>query len=460
MQERAALSPAQINGDLLHFALKTPRQFWIALGVLGAIVLAGVVSEGFIVVLGLQLLGLTNTVYWSVFIANFVFWVGISHAGVMISAILRLVYAEWRRPITRCAEVLTIFALATAGLFPLIHTGRVWRTIYWVFPYDFTRNVWPDVRSALIWDPSAIVTYLIGTILFVYSDLLPDLANARDRSAGFRRRVYAVLSLGFRGTVRQWRLQTIAGILLASLILPVFVSVHSIVSWDFSMAILPGWHSTIFAPYFVIGAIHSGVAGVVTVMVLVRRFLRLEDYIRPEHFDAVGRLQVVVAASWLFFFLMDFYFGIFSREAAEIEVWNLRLFTPPYSALLLVMIITGYLIPVPLWLFRRCRRSVRIMFWTSLAVNVALWIERYMLVITPLSYKEPFTFTWVTAYKPQPVEYIITAAAVALVLLGLLVFAKLFPIVPVWAVKEGQVLRREVRIGRVTVPAVAREKKY
>ncbi len=226
------------------------------------------------------------------------------------------------------------------------------------------------------------------------------------------------------------------------------------------MAILPGWHSTIFAPYFVIGAIHSGVAGVVTVMVLVRRFLRLEDYIRPEHFDAVGRLQVVVAASWLFFFLMDFYFGIFSREAAEIEVWNLRLFTPPYSALLLVMIITGYLIPVPLWLFRRCRRSVRIMFWTSLAVNVALWIERYMLVITPLSYKEPFTFTWVTAYKPQPVEYIITAAAVALVLLGLLVFAKLFPIVPVWAVKEGQVLRREVRIGRVTVPAVAREKKY
>lgn len=459
MQERTALPPGQVNGDLLRFVLKTPRWFWLAFGVLGAVVIAGLASEAFIVVFGLELLGLTNTIYWSVFIANFVFWVGISHSGVMISAILRLTHAEWRRPITRCAEVLAIFSLATAGLFPLIHTGRVWRTIYWVFPYDFSRNVWPDVRSALVWDPSAIVTYLTGTVLFVYSDLLPDLANARDRSSGFRRQVYAIMSLGFRGTLRQWRLQTIAGILLSALILPVFVSVHSIVSWDFSMAIVPGWHSTIFAPYFVMGAIHSGVAGVVIVMVLVRRFLRLEGYIREEHFDAMGRLQALVATSWLFFFLMDLYFGLFGREPTDLAVWQLRLFTPPYSALMLILILSGYVIPVPLWLFRRCRRNIRAMFSASLLVTVALFLERYILVVTPLSYKEPFTFTWVTAYTPQLVEYLITGAAFAMVLLGLLLFAKVFPIVPIWDVKEGHVLGREVRIGRVTVPAVASEKK-
>src|SRR5437588_3926172 len=216
MQERLHLAPSQINTDLLRFVLRTPRWFWVAAGACGLLVGSAVVTEAVMIVVGLQIMGLTNVQYWAVLITNFIFWVGISHAGVMISAILRLTHAEWRRPITRCAEVLAIFALLTAALFPLIHTGRVWRTGYWAFPYDFTRGVWPDIRSALIWDPSAIVTYLTGTVLFVYSDLLPDLANARDRSAGVRRRVYAILSLGFRGTVRQWRLQTIAGILLSA----------------------------------------------------------------------------------------------------------------------------------------------------------------------------------------------------------------------------------------------------
>src|SRR5919199_3509434 len=179
MQERLELTPAQINGDLLRFVLGTPRWFWLAGGGLVLVLGVGVVTEALMILVGLQILGLTNIQYWAVLITNFIFWVGISHAGVMISAILRLTHAEWRRPITRCAEVLAVFALATAGLFPLIHTGRVWRTIYWVFPYDFTRDVWPNVRSALIWDPSAIVTYLTGTILFVYVDLIPDLAMAR-----------------------------------------------------------------------------------------------------------------------------------------------------------------------------------------------------------------------------------------------------------------------------------------
>ncbi|HEY7064807.1 MAG TPA: NrfD/PsrC family molybdoenzyme membrane anchor subunit [Chloroflexota bacterium] len=453
MQERHALSPARIDRDLLAFVLRTPLWFWLSSFALGLVLAAGLLSVAALILFGLQLLGLTNVQYWAVFITNFVFWVGISHAGVMISAILRLTHAEWRRPITRCAEVLAIFALLTAALFPLIHTGRMWRTIYWAFPYDFTRGVWPDVRSALIWDPSAILTYLTGTILFVSVDLLPDLAVARDRATGWKHRVYGVLALGFRGTARQWRIQSIAGILLSALILPVFVSVHSIVAWDFAMAILPGWHSTILAPYFVIGAVHSGVAGVVTTMIVLRRVLHLEDYITLQHLDTIGRLQLVVWFGYVFFWLMDLYFGLFARDAVEVSIWQLRLTMPPTNVLFFIQVLTAIVLPLPFWLMRRFRRNVAVMFWLSILVNVGMFLERYYLVVTPVSFKQPFTFTWVATYVPQPVEWIITAAAVALVCFGLLTFAKVLPIIPLWDVKEGQVLGTDVRVGRREVPA-------
>ena len=459
MQARRTLTATQINQDLLAFVLRTPRWFWLVAGALLLVVGGGVLSEVGIIFFGLQLMGLTNTVYWATFIANFIFWVGISHAGVMISSILRLTHAEWRRPITRAAEVLAIFSLVAASIFPLIHTGRVWRTMYWIFPYDFTRNIWPNVRSALVWDPSAIVTYLTGTILFVYIDLIPDLAVARDRSTGWRRALYRPLAMGFVGTQRQWRIQTVAGQLLSGLILAVFVSVHSIVAWDLAMAIDPGWHSTVMAPYFVIGAVHSGVAAVVTTMVLLRFALHLEDYITHEHFDTIGRLQLVVSLAYLFFFLMDLYFGLFQRDPVEVSLWQLRLTTPPTSWLFYLQVLTALCIPFPFWLFRRCRRSVPVMFAVSLVVNVGMFLERYLLVVTPLSYKHPFTFLWVPTYVPRLVEYLITGAAVALVAAGVLIFAKLLPIIPLWDVKEGQVLKRSLLLGRAAVPAVFREHK-
>jgi Ni/Fe-hydrogenase subunit HybB-like protein len=457
MQERRDLPPVKVNDDLLRFALNTPLWFWFAAAGLGLVLGAGILSFALMVIFGLQLLGYHNVTMWAVLITNFVFWVGISHAGVMISAILRLSQAEWRRPVTRAAEVLTVFALATAAIYPLIHTGRPWRVIYWVFPYDFTRSIWPDVRSALIWDPSAIFTYLTGSSLFVYVALIPDLAVARDRTTGLRHMFYRALAMGFHGTVRQWKLQTIAGILLSALILPVFVSVHSIVSWDFAMAILPGWHSTIFPPYFVIGAVHSGVSAVATLMAILRWVFKLEDYITPDHFDALGRLLIVVSTAWLFFFIMDFYFGLFAREPMEISVWELRIFTPPYNVLFPIFLITGYIIPISFWLFRRARRNIAIMFWTSLLVNVGMWLERYILIVPALSWKQPFTFTWITAYQPQPIEWILVAFSFALVASGILFFSKVFPIIPLFDIKEGQVLKEEVQIGRRKVPAAIHE---
>ncbi len=457
MQEWRELSPSKINDDLLKFALHTPRWFWIAAACLGLVVGAGLLAFAFIIAGGLQFLGYNNQTQWAVLITNFVFWIGISHAGVMISAILRLTQAEWRRPITRAAEILTVFSLMTAMLMPIIHSGRPWRTLYWEFPYDFSRGIWPNVRSALVWDPSAIFTYLLSSVMFVYVALIPDLAVARDHSRGLLRSFYAILAMGFQGTKRQWRLQAIAGILLSALILPVFVSVHSIVSWDFAVALVPGWHSTVFAPYFVIGAVHSGVSAVATLMAILRWVFHLEDYLTDDHFDALGRLLVVVSTTWLFFFGMDFYYSIFSRDEMEMAVWHLRIFEPPYNVLFPFFMITGYLIPVPLWLFRKVRRSVKAMFWTSLCVSVGMWTERYILIVPPLSHKQPFPFNWVSVYQPQPIEWLLVAFTFGVVTTGILVFAKIFPIIPIFDIKEGQTLRRVVQVGRRTVPGVIRE---
>ena len=300
MYEGKHLTNKRINDDLLSSLTKSSLVYWAIVGTLGLVVLAATVAVAFMINKGLRVTGLNRPVMWGFFITNFVFWIGISHAGVMLSAILRLSKAEWRRPATRAAEVLTIFSLMTAVLMPLIHSGRPWRLVYWVmFPYDFQRGIWMDIRSPLVWDPAAVNTYLTSSILFVFVALIPDIAIIRDRSSGIKKIVYSVLSLGWRGTTRQWKFQAIAGILLSALILPVFVSVHSIVSWDFGMAIaVKSWHSTIFAPYFVIGAVHSGVSGVVSVMIFMRWLFGWQNYVRHEHIDALGRLLLVIAIAW------------------------------------------------------------------------------------------------------------------------------------------------------------------
>ena len=239
-------------------------------------------------------------------------------------------------------------------------------------PYDFSRGIWPDIPLPLVWDPSAVNTYLLSSILFVFIALVPDLAVVRDRSSGIRRIAYSVLSLGWRGTPRQWKLQAIAGILLSALILPVFVSVHSIVSWDFGMAVsVNSWHSTIFAPYFVIGAVHSGVSGVVTVMIFMRWLFGWEDYVRREHIDALGRLLIVIAVAWFYFFAMEFLFGIYGQEGDELATRSLQMFSAPWGWLFLAFIITSFFFPVPLWLFRNVRRSFLWMTITTISVNIA-----------------------------------------------------------------------------------------
>jgi molybdopterin-containing oxidoreductase family membrane subunit len=456
MLQRIPVTEQEVNRDLLRPVLTTPLWWWLAVGFTGTLVAAAVASAIFLGVKGFGVTGYGRPVMWAFFLVNFVFWVGISHAGIMLSAILRLSQAEWRRPATRAAEVLTVFSLMTAAQMPVIHVGRPWR-IYWVFPYDFGRGIWPDVRSPLVWDPSAIFTYLTSTILFVYFAMLPDLGILRDRTTGWRKTFYTILAMGWRGTPRQWHFQIGGAILLSAIILPIFVSVHSIVSWDFGMAIaVEGWHTTVFAPYFVIGAVWSGVAGVITLMALMRWLFRAQTHIRPEHFDGLARLLAVVGLGWWFFTLMEIVFSLYSREPAEMAFRTLQMMQWPFNMLFTIFFLTGFVFPVLLFLKKSVRYNVGAIFWASIFVNIGMWLERFMIIIPGLMRKQGFTFTW-GWHSPGAVEIIIVTGTFGLVALGLLLFSKFFPLIPLSDAKEAEVLATHIQVGKVKVPAIIRE---
>jgi len=458
MQEHVQLTQRQINEDLLSSVLKTPRWWWPAVIVSAAIFLTGIGAFGYMLNQGVGVTGLNRPVFWGVYMVNFVFFIGISHAGIMISAILRLTQAEWRRPVTRAAEVLTVFSLMSALMAaPLVHDGRPWRADLWVFPYYFARGVWINIRSPFVWDPSAVMTYLTASTLFVFVALIPDLAIVRDRTDGLTRKFYAMMAMGWRGTPRQWKLQAVAGILLSALVLPVFVSVHSIVSWDFAVQIAPeAWHSTIFAPYFIIGAIHSGVSAVATLMVIMVWVWGWGKYLKPDHLDAIGRLLIVVATTWFFFFFLEWVFALYTLEDPELAVRELQVFQWPWSGLFVVFLFTAYLIPVPMWMFRSVRRSYFWMFVTTILVNIGMWLERFLIIVPGTMRRGDFIFDW-GSYHPSIIEILMVIMTFAWVALGMLVFTKLFPLIPLFDVKEGMVFRDEIRIGRRVVPASIRE---
>tara|TARA_Y100001968_G_scaffold311770_1_gene334205 strand:- start:520 stop:1560 length:1041 start_codon:yes stop_codon:yes gene_type:complete len=340
-----------------------------------------------------------------------------------------------------------------SALHPIFHLGRPWR-FYWPFPYDFSRGIWPDVRSPLVWDPHAIFTYLIGSTLFVIIALIPDIAVLRDKTKGVAKVFYGALAMGWRGTPRQWKIQIVAGFLLSGLLLPVFVSVHSIVAWDFAVNIgTEGWHVTIFAPYFVIGAVHSGVSGVVTMLILLKWMFKWDDYIRQEHLESLAKLLIVIATVWFYFFFLEFIFALYNLEDQEIALRELQAFTWPYNLIAFVFLFFGYLIPVPLWLFRRVRRNWVAMFITSIMVNIGMWCERFLIIVPGLARKTNFNFSW-GSYTPSWVEISIVVACFSLIFLLIMSFAKVFPLIPLFDIKEGQTLSDDIQIGKRTVPAL------
>jgi molybdopterin-containing oxidoreductase family membrane subunit len=337
---------------------------------------------GWLLVKGIGIWGVNIPVAWGFAITNFVWWIGIGHAGTFISAILLLLHQDWRTSINRFAEAMTLFAVACAGLFPLLHLGRPW-VFYWLLPYPDTMNMWPQWRSALVWDVFAVGTYLTVSLIFWYVGLIPDLATMRDRA--IRRPlqlVYGVLALGWRGSARHWKRFHVLYLLLAGLATPLVLSVHSVVSTDFAIAIVPGWHSTIFPPYFVAGAIFSGFAMVLTLAIPIRRFYHLEDFITLRHLENSAKVMLATGLMVAHGYLTEGFTSWYSDDQYEIYL-TLNRMLGPYAPAYWLLVACNVVVPQAIW-FKKVRTSTTWLFLISLLVNVGMWTERYVIVITSL----------------------------------------------------------------------------
>jgi Ni/Fe-hydrogenase subunit HybB-like protein len=449
MMEKSA---SQINRELLRPVLKSSPLYYTAVGFLATLVAIALGAWFYQIDHGLGVSGLRWPVYWGFYITNFVFWIGISHAGTLISAILRLANATWRRPVTRCAEAITVFALLIGGMFPIIHLGRPWLA-FWLAPYPNERLIWPNFRSPLLWDFFAISTYLTGSITFLILPIIPDWAMVRDRVTGWRKKFYTVVSFGWRGTPKQWHRLETAMHIMAIVIIPVAVSVHTIVSWDFAMANVPMWHSTIFGPYFVAGAIFSGIAALIIAMALLRKLLHLEDYLRPIHFDNLGKLLLVMTLLWFYFVVAERLTVWYGNDSAEMAVfWLIQ--RGPFAPLFWTMVTCNLFIPFPLLAIRRFRQTIAGPVIASCAIVVGMWLERFLIVVPSLSHKY-LPYSWGT-YRPSGIEIIITAGTFAAMALLYLIFIKLIPIISMWELKVGQQKQHvEYQTARVGAPRAA-----
>lgn len=421
-----------INHDLLRPVARASTRFFLVVAMLGLVVLAGFSAWGYQLYNGIGVAGIRRPVFWGFYITNFVFWIGISHAGTLISAILRLANAGWRRPVTRCAEVITVFALCIGAMFPVIHLGRPW-VAFWLVPYPNERGLWPNYRSPLVWDFFAINTYLIGSATFLILPIIPDFALCRDKFSGWRKKFYGIFALGWRGTQRQWHRLEMAMHIMAIVIIPVAVSVHTIVSWDFAMTPVPMWHSTIFAPYFVVGAIFSGIAALIVAMVFLRRFLHLEEYLPTVCFENLGKLLLLMSLLWVYFVFAERLTIWYGNQPAEVAVlWLTQ--NGPYRYLFWTMVACNFLIPFPLLAIKKLR-TITGTFIASITVVVGMWLERYLIIVPSLSRKF-MPYAWGT-YRPTWVEITITAATFAAMSLFYVVFAKFVPIISIWELKVG-----------------------
>jgi len=422
---------AEVNVDVLKALDRPGKGWWMLLGlcVLGIGLMLW--SWGIQMVDGIGVSGLTSPVGWGVYITTFVFWVGIAHSGTLISAVLFLFRAPWRQSIYRVAEAMTVFAVMTAGLFPLIHVGRVWHA-YWLIPYPNSRFLWPNFRSPLVWDVFAVTTYFTVSAVFFYLGTIPDLAAARDAAKGFRKKLYTIVCLGWRGTDREWHHLGKAYIFLAALATPLVLSVHSVVSWDFAVGIVPGWHATIFAPYFVAGAIFSGVAMVITLSVLVRKAFGLEAYLTIKHYDAMAKLCLVTSMLVLYAYLSEFFMAWYSGEEVERAAFWARLFGGYWWATWVMLVCNG-LVPIMLW-FKRVRHSIAALFTISIFVNIGMWFERYVIIVTSLHHEyEPFAWGM---YRPSPVEMGIMIGSFGWFGFWFLLFTRILPPVAIAELKE------------------------
>jgi molybdopterin-containing oxidoreductase family membrane subunit len=428
----AAMARLKIERDVISAMQKPGLLYWALVGFFGmifAVFLLG--AWGYQIYKGIGAGGQMNPVGWGIYIVNFVFWVGIAHSGTLISAVLFLFRSKFRSSFNRAAEAMTVIAVMCAGMYPIIHLGRAWY-FFWLLPYPNQRLLWTNFKSPLEWDVFAVSTYLTISVVFFYVGLIPDFAIVKRYTKGFSRHVYSALSLGWVGTKRQWRNYNMLYTLLAGLAAPLVLSVHSVVSWDFAMGLVPGWHTTIFAPYFVAGAIFSGCAMVLTLCIPMRKLQRLEDVMPIEHFEKLAKTMLftsmIVGYAYIIEFLLAYYsgnvyeFGIFKDRATGYYKWQ-------YWG----MVFCNMIVPLPLFI-KKLRRNLKWLFITSIFVNIGMWLERFVIIITSLA-KEFVPYAW-GQYKPQPVEISIMIGTWGFFFMMFLLFAKFLPVVAITEKKE------------------------
>ena len=411
---------------LLRPIERSGRAFWMFTGTLLAIGLWGVYAWSTQLRRGLSVTGLNVPVYWGLYITHFVFFIGISHAGTLISAILRLSHAEWRRPITRAAEVITVLVLFFGMGNVILDLGRPDRVLNVLKHGNFT--------SPLLWDVASITTYLTASTIYLYLPLIPDIAILRDR-LGKRRHFYRTLALGWTGTARQKRILNGAIAAMAVIVIPIAVSVHTVVSWVFAMTVQPMWHSTIFGPYFVVGAIFSGIAAIIIAMAVIRRAYHLEAYLKPIHFNNLGILLLVMTLLWFYFTFAEFLTTYYGAEPIHMAVFRSKT-EGQFSPYFWFMIASCFVVPFALLANRRTRGTVWGTVAASVSIEIGMWLERFLIVVPSLSHPRlPMT---AASYVPSWVEWSLLAAFVAMFLLLYAVFTKLFPIISIWEVREGR----------------------
>ena len=411
---------------------RTPKGWWVGFGIgfIGVMLLGQTLAN--LLLRGTGIWGVTNPVGWGFDIINFVWWIGIGHAGTLISAILLLLRQEWRTSINRFAEAMTLFAVACAAMYPLFHTGRPWLAFYWLFPYPNTMGIWPQFRSPLMWDVFAVSTYGTVSLLFWFVGLIPDLATLRDRSRKrIPRFIFGMLAMGWRGSARHWSRYETAYLLLAGLSTPLVLSVHTIVSFDFAVGVIPGWHATIFPPYFVAGAIFAGFAMVLILAIPIRAFYRLEDFITMRHLDNMAKIILVTGLIVSYGYMMEAFFGWYSANPYE-SFMILNRMKGPYATIYWLLIACNVLAPQAFW-FKSMRASIPALFIVSVIVSFGMWFERFIIVVTSL-HRDFLPSSW-GMYYPTRWDFGMFFGTIGLFISLLFLFLRFLPMISIFEMR-------------------------
>jgi Ni/Fe-hydrogenase subunit HybB-like protein len=454
-KERLLLDPIpqeEMNQIMLKPMMKASPGYWLLVTLLAGVVLICIFGYWFYMMhWGMGIAGIRRPVGWGLFIATFVFWIGISHSGTFVSAILRVFNAEFRRPITRAAELMTSFSLICGGLYPIIHLGRAW-VVYWMVPIPNQRGLWDNFQSPLAWDLLAITTYLLGSTIYVYLPMIPDLAMARDHTTGWRHVLYKLASLGWRGLEYEWHYLHKAINIFAFAIIPIMFSVHTIVSWDFAMSQQIGWRSSIFGPYFVVGAIFSGVSAVIAVLLVVRKTMNLQYFLRAEHFDALAKLVLIFSFTWAYFFFNDYLVEWYGGDwvGHQLLLFQAR---GPIAPFWYAMLFFNIVVPVTTLWNKRVRRTPIALFLIAIGINIGMYLERVVIIPGSLQ-RNRLPFDW-GYYNPRGPEIFIPLGTLALFCLLYVLASRVIPLIPVWEVLEGQLSHTRRRIGKTVVTSIA-----